>query len=288
MQQRSRNEPGHERGVLDRIPEPPAAPAKFVVGPPGTKRDSHGQEHPGSKRPWTHPACPGSVNLALDQCGNGKGEGDRKTDIARIEHRRMNGERRILQDRVQAPALDRSRVKPVERVGGQQDKQQEGHRDRALHGNHAGLEAGRQVATEYGHSRTEDRQDQHPQHHRAFMVPPYARDLVDQRLVGMGVHVNVLDRKVGRDVGPGQAAECQRNQAHLQHGGRRCYGHQPLIAAPGAIKRHDELVKRRCESKNERELADLRYHCTVPPWGIGWPSFQTPLAFNASATSRGM
>ena len=33
MQERGAGQPGHEGGVLDRIPEPPAAPAQLVIGP---------------------------------------------------------------------------------------------------------------------------------------------------------------------------------------------------------------------------------------------------------------
>ena len=45
MDQRGAGQPRHQRGVLDRIPEPPAAPAEFVIGPPRAHRDAEGQEH---------------------------------------------------------------------------------------------------------------------------------------------------------------------------------------------------------------------------------------------------
>ena len=40
MDQRGADEPRHERRVLDRIPEPPAAPAELVVRPPAAERDA--------------------------------------------------------------------------------------------------------------------------------------------------------------------------------------------------------------------------------------------------------
>ena len=46
VDQRRADQPGHERGVLDRVPEPPAAPAEFVVGPPAAERDAERQERP--------------------------------------------------------------------------------------------------------------------------------------------------------------------------------------------------------------------------------------------------
>src|SRR3546814_6870188 len=51
MQQSGAEQPGHEGDVLDRVPEPPAAPAELVVGPPRAERDAAGEEGPGEQRP---------------------------------------------------------------------------------------------------------------------------------------------------------------------------------------------------------------------------------------------
>ena len=40
------HQPRHERRILDRIPEPPAAPAEFVVRPPAAERDADGEKRP--------------------------------------------------------------------------------------------------------------------------------------------------------------------------------------------------------------------------------------------------
>ena len=125
MQQRGAGEPGHEGGVLDRIPEPPAAPAELVIGPVGAHRDADGEEHPGGQRPGPHPARPGRVDAAFDQGGDGEGEGDREADIAEIEQRRMDGEADVLQQRVEVAALERRPDEPRERVRGGQDEQKE-------------------------------------------------------------------------------------------------------------------------------------------------------------------
>ncbi len=65
VEQRRSRKPRHERGVLDRIPEPPAAPAELVIGPVGAHRDAGGQEHPGDERPRPHPARPGGVGATF-------------------------------------------------------------------------------------------------------------------------------------------------------------------------------------------------------------------------------
>jgi hypothetical protein len=101
MQERRRDQPGHEGGVFDRVPEPEPAPAELVIGPPGAEPDADRQEHPGRQRPGPHPAAPGGVHPPLDQGGDGEGEGHREADVAEVEERRMEGEARVLQERVQ-------------------------------------------------------------------------------------------------------------------------------------------------------------------------------------------
>src|SRR5215468_7750628 len=105
MQQRGAGEPRHQRGVLDRVPEPEAAPAQDVVGPPAPERDAEGEKAPGGERPWPYPARPSGVDPALDQRGYGEGEGHREADIAEIEEWRMEGEAGILQKRIHALAV---------------------------------------------------------------------------------------------------------------------------------------------------------------------------------------
>ena len=52
----------------------------------------------------------------------------------------MEREARILQQRVEAHAFGRHRKHPLERIGGEQDEQQEADADHRLHGEHARLE----------------------------------------------------------------------------------------------------------------------------------------------------
>src|SRR5206468_1098043 len=51
MQKRGSNQPGHHRGVLNRIPCPEAAPTQFVVCPFTAEHDSDAQKHPRDHRP---------------------------------------------------------------------------------------------------------------------------------------------------------------------------------------------------------------------------------------------
>ena len=283
MQKCGSHEPGHEGGVLDRIPEPEAAPAQFVIGPPRAHGDADGEEHPGGERPGPDPARPGGIDLAVDQSGNREGEGDRKADIARIEKGRMEGERRVLQQRIEAIPFDRRRIEAQEGIGAGDDEQKKGGADRSLDRQDARFELKRQIVAEQGDCRAEQREDQHPQHHRAFMVPPDARNLVEQRLRRMRVLPDIGEREIRRHIGMHQRQEGDDDQRKLRQGGGRRDTHQSAIALGRAVERHQELHQRRRQRQDEREMAGLGDHGPAP-----LPSFHTPFSFRRSATSFGM
>ena len=60
---RGRRQPRHQRGILDRVPEPPAAPAELVIGPVAAGGDAERQEDPGAQHPRPHrPGKPASTS----------------------------------------------------------------------------------------------------------------------------------------------------------------------------------------------------------------------------------
>ena len=289
MQQRRGGEPRHQRGVLHRVPEPPAAPAERVIGPVRAHGDAEREEDPGQQRPRPHPARPGGIDAAVDERGDGEGERDREADIADIEQRRMNREARILQDRVEIAALERRVGDAQERVGGQQDEEKEGDRDPGLHAEHVGLEPRRQIAAEQRDQRAEQRQDQHPQQHRAFVIPPHAGDLVDQRLERMGVLEHVDDREIRAQVAGDQRAERERDESELRERGRPGDAHEHRIVAARADDRHAGLHERQAQREHQSVMAELGDHRGAPALAFfALSSFQWPCFFKASATSFGM
>ena len=122
MDQRSTHQPRHERGVFDRIPEPPAAPAQLVIRPPAPQRDTEGQKRPGRCCPRPRPARPGGIELATQQGGDGEGERYRKAHVAHIQHGRMNNQAKILQQRVEIASIHSGGNQPVKGIGGEQRK----------------------------------------------------------------------------------------------------------------------------------------------------------------------
>ena len=78
VQQGSAGKPWHERGILHRVPEPPATPAQLVVRPPASECDPDGQERPRHVRPGSGPTRPGRVQPPADERRYGEGERHRQ------------------------------------------------------------------------------------------------------------------------------------------------------------------------------------------------------------------
>ena len=94
----------------------------------------------------------------------------------------MDREADVLQHRVEILTLDRRRIQPRERIGGDQDEEQEGGRIQACTARTVACSDIGRFSAEGRNQRAEQRQDQHPEEHRALMIPPYSGDLVEQRL----------------------------------------------------------------------------------------------------------
>ena len=105
-------------------------------------------------------------------------------------------------------------------------KSEEGRADPALHGEHARAKRARQVRAEGRDQRAEEREDQHPEKHRAFVVAPHAGHLEEQRLGRVAVLPDVQHREVGGHVGGGQRREGERDEGEADDR-RRCRRRRP-------------------------------------------------------------
>jgi len=260
MQQRRRDEPGHEGRVLHRIPEPEPAPAKLVIGPPAAKADADRQEDPCGKGVRPHPTTPGRIDTSLDQRRDGKAEGHRKAHVTEIEKRRVKREPRILQQGVEILPVEGGHRQPLERVRGKYDEGEKGHADHRLHTQDTRPQSGWKIAAEPCRHRTEKRHDQHPQQHRSLMVTPCAGDLVEHRLGGMAVEGDQPQREIRRDEGPHQRPECKRRQQELCGGGRisRCHPARPSFLCPN--KRNHRLETGDQKGEDQREVPEFCNH----------------------------
>ena len=260
MDQGRADQPGHEGGVFHRVPEPPAAPAELVIGPPAAKRDADGQKHPGQDRPGPRPSGPGGVQPATEQGGDGKAKRHGKADIAHIKHRRMDDQPRVLQQRIQIIAIRRDREQPLKRVGGEQHKQQKADADRAHDADHPGQKRQRQAPAVKGHGDGPAGQHQRPQQQRTLMRAPHRREAVHKRQHGVGIVRDIGDREVIHNEAPGQDAERERHEEELQASrgpGQRHPGDIAALCPPDREYRLDDGHRQR---QDQRELSELRGH----------------------------
>ena len=200
----------------------------------------------------------------------------------------MEGERRVLQQRVQRIALERGRIQPLERVGGKDGEGEEHHAEQALRGHGRGLEPERQAARAR-QERAEPGQDQTPQHQRALVAAPGRGDLVEHRLVGVAVGRDIGDREVGGRERLDQGGKGQG------HGGRAGPGRalrgtgQHRTAAQAAGDGHARLQCGQRQGQDQGEGAQFNSHVVGAPAAAAPPSGRhSPLALSRSATSRGM
>ncbi len=182
MKKRGGGEPRHQRGILDRVPEPPAAPAQLIIGPIASGGDAKGQHDPRRQHPGPHRAGDGRSNLAPDQAADGDAEGDRQADITDVERGRVEGETGILKQRVKAAPVDRSRVQSLERIGCHQQEREKPQRERGLRPQARPQCRLLQPAREQCQHRPGDGENHHPQQHRPFVIAPCAGEFVEPRL----------------------------------------------------------------------------------------------------------
>ncbi len=128
MDEGGAGEPWHEGGVLDRIPEPEAAPAERVVGPEGSGGDAEREEAPGDEGEGPHEPRPGRVDATLDQRRGGERIDDREADIAKIEQGGWIARPGSCRIGLRSRPSNGRRRKPLERVRGQENESEEGGR----------------------------------------------------------------------------------------------------------------------------------------------------------------
>ena len=197
----------------------------------------------------------------------------------------MRRERRVLEDRIEALAIERRRVETQERVRGEQHEGEKTDPDQPLHRQDPGLERGRQVGPEQRDGAAVQREDPHPQHERALVIAPRGGDLVDQRLGRVRVGRDVDDREIGRGEGVDQRAERHADEHELAERGGAGERDQTGVAARRAPQRQRALHQRQAERQDQGVVTDLDDHGFSPAPAV---CRQTPARFSASATSGGI
>ncbi len=126
---------------------------------------------------------------------------------------------------------------------------------------HVGAQRSRQVCAERGDQRAEeDREDQHPEEHRALVIAPDAGDLVEQRLRGMGIGLHQRHRKIRLHIDGDEPGESQRHEEQPGQRGRPGHRHQRRVVPGRAPKRNERLHQRQREREHERVMGKFGDH----------------------------
>ena len=177
------------------------------------ERQAEREDEPREHRPAAHGAQPRIVEVSRDERGDAERKRNRHPDEACVERRRMNHHPVVLEQRVEPLAVCRHvRQERRERVLVDHHQIQEEH----LNGRDGGDDVRDQLAVALSihpdRTRSEDREQKHPEHDRAVEPAPVRRDLVEERLDAV---------RVVRDVADGKIVGQERVDHH-----RRCAGHQ--------------------------------------------------------------
>ncbi len=143
----------------------------------------------------------------------------------------MEGQRRVLQQRVEIIAIDRRIDQTPERVGGPEQQQQKADTKQSMHAESdiaqaqtARISLAVQTATTQGNRRAEDGEHHDPEQKRAFVITPAASDLVQQGLGGMAVLHHSDDREIRSQKQIDQPEKGSSDQPGLHPGGPARHG----------------------------------------------------------------
>jgi hypothetical protein len=176
----------------------------------------------------------------------------------------------VLQHRVEVLPLGGRGIEPQKGVRGEDDEGDESRRDQALDRKHARVQACRQTVPEKRDQRAEDREDQRPKQHGAFVIAPDARHLEDQGDGGMRILSDRGDREVRDHIGGSQHREGDHDEArHGEHERARERHHLAiLVCAPG--ERRGREQDRHGEREKESEEAGFGDHERIPTGRSAW------------------
>ncbi len=226
VQQGGAEQPGQEGGVFYRIPEPPAAPAELVIGPPGTQHDAGGEKDPGAERPGAAPVGHGAIEPARMQRRHGEGEVDRKTDVTEIEQGRVEDKADILQHGVEIAPLQRPRELAVKRAGEDQGIEAEQPDDQPHDGQYPGADQRIDPLGAKSYQSAPQPQRKDEEQHGALVAAPHSRQLEAQRQGAVGVLGHIDQGKVILAKTAGKQQQGGPEQERDQKGQRCCAAEQ--------------------------------------------------------------
>ena len=262
VQEGRAGQPGQQRGVLDGIPAPVPAPSEHHVRPPRSEQNADRLKQPGDHRP--DPGCvdPALSGLARDQRGQRERERHGETDIAQVQHRRVDRHHGMLQQGVETLAVRHRRDlraghDDLEGIGVERDEAQEECLRRGHCHDHVRDHVAVPPATRVDCHERVRRGDPAPEQERSLLAAPPCGDLVEQVEIGVRSRRHVVEAEVVRE-------------DRVQEDPRSRRGHEPgtedsalrtdfkervapQLAAEGGYRG----VRRKEEGEEDREVAEI-------------------------------
>jgi hypothetical protein len=156
----------------------------------------------------------------------------------------MERQARILEQRIEPLPVLRRRIEPHERVRGESEEGVEAQPDRRLRAERRRQRRARQPPLEcIATPAPASREHGHPEQHRAFVIAPRARHLVDQRLHRMAVGRDEQHRHVAAHEQGDQQPERQQGQQPLHQRGPPQRGHQRTRQLPRSCRARRSALK---------------------------------------------
>lgn len=172
----------------------------------------------------------------------------------------MEGETGILEERVQVRAVRRHARQSRKRVRGEHSERQKTHANYSLHTKNTGAQTIGQCSTKDRDGGAQYRENQYPQHKRAFVIAPDPSEFINQWLCRMAVLVDVQDTEIRGDIRPRQRRKRNGHKPGLGKAGDRRGAHQGKVMAMAADKARRRLAQRHDEGENEGEMPDFNNH----------------------------
>ena len=117
VQHRRGHKPRNKGRIFNGIPEPPAAPAEFGVGPPAAQSVACGEKRPGHKDKPSEETASCRISRARHQKRRHHGKHNREACVSCKQKRRMHDHPDVLQNGIEVSAFfGNERQKPRKRV----------------------------------------------------------------------------------------------------------------------------------------------------------------------------
>ncbi len=229
----------------------------------------HGEEEPGDHGPAAGDVDPLLAGVAHHERAEGEGEGHAESDVAEVEHRRVDDHLGILQQRIEAVAVGGNDAAGDEREGRGRDVDQQQEED--LDAGEDGRGVGGELDVDFvadAEDESVSGEEKGPQQQGALLAGPERGELVGGGEGAVGVLGDVGDGEVVGEGGPdegegGAGGGKEAGDAGAACGFGEALGGDGIAAAGGELAEGDssgqQVIAAESERDEERKGAKCRH-----------------------------